>query len=93
SQNSFSCAWRLTFGSFRDGLLYLSNFYCLPGRAGGSPFVLVGLTDLSARLNIRASLGKNVLSFTMPWPLFLSMEQNVEGIFLQRRTWAELNRH
>src|SRR5215469_16672117 len=37
SQLSPSCAWRLTFGSLRDGLRYLSNFYCLPGRAGGSP--------------------------------------------------------
>jgi hypothetical protein len=57
------------------------------------PRALVGMTDLSARLNVRASLGSNVLSFTMPWPLFLSMEQNVEGSFLQRRTWAELHRH
>src|SRR5689334_8074215 len=37
---SLSCAWRLTSGSFRDGLRYLSNFYCLPGRAGGLPFLL-----------------------------------------------------
>jgi len=51
---------------------------------------LIGLTDLSARLNVRASLGKNLLSFTAPWPLFLRMEQNVEGSFLQRRTWDEL---
>jgi hypothetical protein len=54
------------------------------------PRALVGLTDLSARLNVRASLGTNVLSFTAPWPLFLRMEQNVEGSFLQRRTWDEL---
>ena len=32
--------WRLTFGSLRDGFRYLSNFYCLPGRAGGSPHEL-----------------------------------------------------
>ena len=56
------------------------------------PRALIGLTDLSARLNVRASLGKNILSFTMPWPLFLTMEQNVEGSFLQRRTWMELQR-
>jgi len=56
------------------------------------PRALVGLTDLSARLNVRASLGKNVLSFTMPWPLFLRMEENVDGSFLQRRTWGELRR-
>jgi hypothetical protein len=55
------------------------------GRA--HPRALVELTDLSARLNVRPSLGKNVLSFTMPWPLFLKMEQNVDGSFLQRRTW------
>jgi hypothetical protein len=57
------------------------------------PRALIGLTDLSARLNVRASLGTNVLSFTTPWPLFLRMEQNVEGSFLQRRTWDELRRH
>jgi hypothetical protein len=54
------------------------------------PRALVGMTDLSARLNVRASLGRNVLSFTMPWPLFVKMEQNVEGSFFQRRTWQEL---
>lgn len=54
------------------------------------PRALIGLTDLSARLHVRTSLGSNVLSFTAPWPLFLSMEQNVEGSFLQRKTWAEL---
>ena len=57
------------------------------------PRALIGLTDLSARLNVRASLGTNVLSFTTPWPLFRRMEQNVEGSFLQRRAWDELRRH
>ena len=57
------------------------------------PRALLGLTDLSARLNVRTSLGNNVLSFTMPWPLFLSMEQDVDGNFLQRKTWDELRRH
>ena len=31
-RNSLSCAWRLTIGSFAEGLPYRSNFYCLPGR-------------------------------------------------------------
>ena len=39
-RNSLSCAWRLTIGSFAEGLQYMSNFYyCLPGRAGGPPLV------------------------------------------------------
>jgi hypothetical protein len=57
------------------------------------PRALVGLTDLSARLNVRASLGSNAMSFTMPWPLFLKMERNLEGSFLQRRTWNELRQY
>ena len=57
------------------------------------PRALIGLTDLSARKYVRASLGGSVLSFTMPWPLFLKMEQDVEGSFLQRATWDELRRH
>ena len=56
------------------------------------PRGLVGMTDISARKNVRATLGENVLSFTAPWPLFLEMEANVEGSFLQRETWQSLLR-
>ena len=34
------CAWRLTPTSFTDGLPEMSNFYCLTGIVGGSPFAL-----------------------------------------------------
>jgi hypothetical protein len=54
------------------------------------PRGVVGLTDLSARKNVRASLGKHVLSFTAPWPLFEEMERNVAGSFLKRPTWRAL---
>src|SRR5208337_2289060 len=40
--------WLLTSRSFRDGLRYLSNFYCLPGRAGGSPNELEPLSRMYA---------------------------------------------
>ena len=40
---------------------------------------------------IRASLGKHVLSFTAPWPVFLEMEKNAEGSFLERETWHALH--
>lgn len=55
------------------------------------PRALVGLTDISARKHTRASLGKNVLSFTAPWPMFLEMEKHSEGSFLERETWHALN--
>jgi hypothetical protein len=31
------CAWRLTSWSFLDGLPEMSNCYCHPGKAGGTP--------------------------------------------------------
>jgi len=57
-----------------------------------SPRGLVGLTDLSARLNVRGTLGPHVMSFTAPWPLFQRMERNVGDSFLQRETWRALRR-
>ncbi len=50
---------------------------------------VIGLTDLSARVSINRQLGRNLLTFTAPWKMFLEMESNVDGSFLQRNTWAE----
>jgi uncharacterized protein (DUF169 family) len=54
------------------------------------PRGLIGMTDISARESVRPILGKNVLSFTAPWPLFLEMESNIEGSFVDRETWRSL---
>ena len=56
-----------------------------------NPRGVVGLTDISARENIRKQLGKDLLSFAVPWSMFLEMEENVEGSFLERRTWKSLS--
>ena len=53
------------------------------------PRAVVGLTDISARNNLR-KLGRNLLSFAVPWKLLLEMEGNVQGSFLERREWKEL---
>jgi hypothetical protein len=55
-----------------------------------APRALVGLTDLSARLTVRSTLGPHVLSFTAPWPLFQQMERNTGDSFLGRETWRAL---
>ncbi|WP_319523319.1 DUF169 domain-containing protein [uncultured Desulfosarcina sp.] len=64
----------------------------LPFREGKSekPRAVVGLTDISARKYVRKLLGAEYLSFAMPWPLFLEMEANVEGSFLERSPWVGL---
>lgn len=54
------------------------------------PRALVGMTDISARKNTRASLGRTAMSMTIPWPMFLSMEDEVENSFFQRETWHTL---
>jgi hypothetical protein len=54
------------------------------------PRGLVGLTDITARRNVRTSLGEHTLSFTAPLPLYDEMESNVERSFLNRMTWHSL---
>lgn len=54
------------------------------------PRAVVGLTDLSARKNVRKLLGAEYLTFAVPWKMFLEMESNVEGSFLERPTWKSL---
>lgn len=68
------------------------NIGLLPFAEGRSenPRAVVGLTDISARKYVRKALGADVLTFAMPWPLFLEMEANVEGSFLERPSWASL---
>lgn len=48
------------------------------------------MTVLSARRNVRSTLGRHVMTFTTPWPLFQEMESNVPGSFLQRHSWEAL---
>lgn len=54
------------------------------------PRAVVGLTDISARKSVRKTLGKDHLTFAMPWRLFQEMEANVPDSFLERQPWASL---
>lgn len=54
------------------------------------PRALIGLTDLSARKNVRRTLGKDMFSFSMTPEMFIEMENNIENSFLSRPTWQEL---
>lgn len=55
-----------------------------------NPRAVAGLTDLSARKAVRRKLGRDVLSLSVTREMFLEMEGNVEGSFLQRPTWQSL---
>jgi hypothetical protein len=46
--------------------------------------------DLSARLYLRNHFGENVMSMSIPWTMFQTMEEDVAGSFLERNTWKKL---
>lgn len=54
------------------------------------PKAVAGLMDLSARLYLRNHFGDNVMSMSLPWSMFMTMEENVAGSFLERNTWSKL---
>lgn len=55
-----------------------------------NPRAVVGLTDISARAYIRNQLGDGLMTFTVPYSMYLEMESNVRGSFLERRAWKSL---
>ncbi|MCS7163883.1 MAG: DUF169 domain-containing protein [Thermodesulfovibrio sp.] len=55
------------------------------------PKAVLGLTDPSARKQVRKYLGDNIFTFTLPFNFFNELEQNVEGSFLERSTWQALS--
>jgi hypothetical protein len=55
-----------------------------------TPRAVVGLTDLSARKAVRTTLGKDVLTFSVPLALYWEMEENVPESFLELDLWKEL---
>jgi uncharacterized protein (DUF169 family) len=52
-----------------------------------SPRAIIGYFDLAARKHV----DKNTLSFTVPYKLFLEMEGNVKGSFLEMEEWQNLS--
>ncbi len=56
------------------------------------PRAVIGLTDISARVYTAKALGRDILTFAVPFRMFWEMEGNVAGSFLERETWLRLSR-
>ncbi|MBO8127645.1 MAG: DUF169 domain-containing protein [Peptococcaceae bacterium] len=50
------------------------------------PRAIIGLTDIS----VRNKVDRDILSFTVPYKMYLEMEDNVEGSFLELATWRKV---
>jgi uncharacterized protein (DUF169 family) len=85
-------------GNIRDGIIVTAGAagcqalgVCTYAESGKDhPRAVIGLTDLSARKNVRSTLGKDVLTFSVPYSLYLEMEANAGGSFLDLDLWKEL---
>ncbi len=55
-----------------------------------TPRAVVGLTDLAARMQVRKVLGKDVLTFSVPYSLYRQMEQDAADSFLALDLWKGL---
>ncbi|MDR3135387.1 MAG: DUF169 domain-containing protein [Deltaproteobacteria bacterium] len=57
-----------------------------------NPRAVIGLTDISARYYLRKPLGKDFLSFAVPFSLYEEMEENALESFLTRHAWNTLRK-
>ncbi|AQS58163.1 DUF169 domain-containing protein [Desulforamulus ferrireducens] len=51
-----------------------------------NPRAVIGMTDISARKVV----DKDILSFAVPYKMYLEMESNVEGSFLEEHEWIRI---
>jgi uncharacterized protein (DUF169 family) len=66
------------------------GIFCYEQDTKEPPKAIIGLTDLSARKVTDKVLGRDILSFSVPFSMFEEMEGNVEGSFLERDTWKSV---
>jgi hypothetical protein len=55
-----------------------------------NPRAVIGLVDISARVQVKRQLKDDVMSFAVPFSMFEEIEANVTGSFLERDTWQQL---
>ena len=66
------------------------GIYPLAEAAREHPRGVIGMMDIYSRVKVKRQLKSDVLSFAAPFSLFLEMEANVSGSFLEGSTWKEL---
>jgi hypothetical protein len=57
-----------------------------------NPRAVIGLVDLSARQTVRKHIGRNFMTFSVPFEMFKEMEDNVRESFLGKEEWRSFFR-
>lgn len=55
-----------------------------------NPKAVMGLLDLAARHNVKNVLPEDVLTYAMPWEVFLEMEKEAEAGIFESPLWLNL---
>jgi hypothetical protein len=58
-----------------------------------TPRAVVGLVDIDSRRHMGGLLRRTHVSVSVPWPLYLEMERNVDSSFLSRKYWKGMAEH
>ncbi|MDR1080683.1 MAG: DUF169 domain-containing protein [Deltaproteobacteria bacterium] len=68
------------------------GLYPLAESLSAVPRAVVGMLDISCRSTMWRVLGRDLLSFSMPWSLFCEMESNADASFMSRNLWRGIGR-
>jgi uncharacterized protein (DUF169 family) len=68
------------------------GIYAFAEAAAATPRAVLGMNDISARLALKRLLKRDLMSFAAPYALYLEMERNLSGSFVERHTWRQLRK-
>ena len=87
-------------GAFMDGInvtvtpqgaaCQMIGAYVFKEGRSANPKAVLGLLDLAARKNIKKLLPTNVLTYSVPWKLFLQMEETADNCVFDSPIWKDL---
>lgn len=87
-------------GSIRDGVndtvtpqggaCQMLGAYVYKEAESDDPRAVLGMIDLAARINVRKILPDHVLTYAVPWKLFLALEKEAEEGIFKSPLWTDL---
>ncbi|WP_300668651.1 DUF169 domain-containing protein [Desulfoluna sp.] len=74
----------------QGGACQMLGAYVFNEAESTNPRAVLGMIDLAARINVRKILPDDVLTYALPWELFLKLEEAAEEGIFKSPLWTEL---